>query len=68
MKFGIIPINIGVRSLEQIVETARLAEELGFESVWTFEHVMAPSITSRSIPTAPPGRWVRRRRRLSSTR
>lgn len=42
MKFGIIPVNIGVPSIESMVEGARLAEELGFESVWTFEHVIIP--------------------------
>jgi probable F420-dependent oxidoreductase len=42
MKFGIIPINIGVQSFDQMVGQAKLAEELGFESVWTFEHVIIP--------------------------
>src|SRR5262245_16450544 len=42
MKFGIIPVNIGVQSVEQMVGQAKLAEELGFESVWTFEHVIIP--------------------------
>ena len=42
MKFGLVPINIGMRSLEQIVGLAQLAESLGYESVWTFEHVMVP--------------------------
>ena len=42
MKFGLIPVNIGVDSAEQLVGLARLAESSGFESVWTFEHVMVP--------------------------
>ena len=42
MKFGIIPINIGVQSIDQLVGAAQQAEELGFESVWTFEHVIVP--------------------------
>ncbi len=42
MKFGLIPINIGVESVEQLVGTAQLAENSGFESVWTFEHVIVP--------------------------
>jgi probable F420-dependent oxidoreductase len=42
MKFGIIPINIGVQSVEQIVGQAQQAEALGFESAWTFEHVIVP--------------------------
>ena len=42
MKVGIIPINIGVQAGEQIVQIAQLAEGLGYESVWTFEHVIVP--------------------------
>jgi len=42
VKVGIIPINIGVQAGEQIVQIAQLAEELGYESVWTFEHVIVP--------------------------
>lgn len=42
MKIGIIPINIGVQAGEQIVQIAQLAESLGYESVWTFEHVIVP--------------------------
>ncbi len=41
MKFGLIPVNIGVQP-EQMVGLAQLAEGSGFESVWTFEHVMVP--------------------------
>ena len=42
MKFGLIPINIGIESLDQMVGLAQLAESSGFESVWTFEHVIIP--------------------------
>ena len=42
MKIGVIPINIGVQAGEQIVQIAQLAESLGYESVWTFEHVIVP--------------------------
>ena len=42
MKVGIIPVNIGVESVEQIVDLAKLAESLNYESVWTFEHVIVP--------------------------
>jgi probable F420-dependent oxidoreductase len=41
MKFGLIPVNIGVQP-EQMVGLAQLAESSGFESVWTFEHVIVP--------------------------
>ena len=42
MKIGLVPINVGVQSAEQMVGLAKLAESLGFESVWTFEHVVVP--------------------------
>jgi probable F420-dependent oxidoreductase len=42
MKVGLVPINIGMQSLEQMVGLAQQLESVGFESVWTFEHVMVP--------------------------
>lgn len=42
MKLGLIPVNIGVTDPAQLTGLARLAETAGFESVWTFEHVIVP--------------------------
>ena len=42
MKVALVPINIGMQSLEQIIGLGQLVESLGYESVWTFEHVMVP--------------------------
>jgi len=42
MKIGLIPVNIGISSAEQMVGMAQLAESTGYESVWTFEHVIVP--------------------------
>lgn len=56
MKFGLIPVNIGIRSIEQMVGLARLAEELGFESVWTFEHVIVPIDYQSQYPYSPSGK------------
>lgn len=42
MKFGVIPVNIGVQTVDQMVGLARHAESCGYESVWTFEHVIVP--------------------------
>ncbi len=56
MKFGLIPVNIGVQSPEQIVELAQLAESLRFESVWTFEHVIVPLDYASKYPYSPTGK------------
>lgn len=42
MKIGLIPINMGVKSLEEMIALAQHAENCGVESVWTFEHTMVP--------------------------
>ena len=42
MKLGLIPINIGIDDPARIVALAQTAEAAGFESVWTFEHVIVP--------------------------
>ncbi|MEE4145940.1 MAG: LLM class F420-dependent oxidoreductase, partial [Halieaceae bacterium] len=56
MKVALIPINIGMQSLEQIVGLAQLAESLGFESVWTFEHVMVPLEYESRYPYSKDGK------------
>ncbi|HEX7038220.1 MAG TPA: LLM class F420-dependent oxidoreductase [Pseudomonadales bacterium] len=42
MKLGLVPINIGIADPAQMIGLAQLAEQAGFESVWTFEHVIVP--------------------------
>jgi len=56
MKVALVPVNIGMQSLEQIVGLARLAESLGFESVWTFEHVMVPLQYESRYPYSQDGK------------
>jgi probable F420-dependent oxidoreductase len=56
MKFALVPINIGMQSLDQVVGLARLAESLGFESVWTFEHVMVPVEYQSKYPYSKDGK------------
>ncbi|MDX1581673.1 MAG: LLM class flavin-dependent oxidoreductase, partial [Alphaproteobacteria bacterium] len=56
MKFGIIPINIGVSGLEEMVGRAQLAEEVGIESVWTFEHVIVPEDYQSKYPYNKSGK------------
>jgi probable F420-dependent oxidoreductase len=42
MKLGLVPINIGIDDPARMVALAQAAETAGFESVWTFEHVIVP--------------------------
>ncbi len=56
MKVALVPINIGMQSLEQMVGLAQLAESLGFESVWTFEHVMVPLQYESRYPYSRDGK------------
>ena len=56
MKVGLIPVNIGVSSLEQVTGIAQLAESAGFESVWTFEHVIVPLDYESKYPYSGSGK------------
>ncbi len=58
MKFGLIPVNIGIESLEQMVGLAQLAEASGVESVWTFEHVIVPVDYQSKYPYHPSGKMA----------
>ena len=56
MKVGIIPINIGTASGDQMVQLAQLAESLGYESAWTFEHVIVPLDYASKYPYNATGK------------
>ena len=57
MKFGIAFANIGpFAAPEAAVAFARAAEDAGFESLWTVEHVVVPSGYGSSYPYDPSGR------------
>jgi probable F420-dependent oxidoreductase len=56
MKFGLIPVNIGVATAQQMIGMAQLAESVGFESVWTFEHVIVPVDYRSKYPYSPNGK------------
>ncbi|HEY6598228.1 MAG TPA: LLM class F420-dependent oxidoreductase [Pseudomonadales bacterium] len=56
MKFGLIPVNIGVANAAQMISMAQLAESVGFESVWTFEHVIVPVDYKSKYPYSPTGK------------
>ncbi|MBI3994236.1 MAG: LLM class F420-dependent oxidoreductase [Candidatus Lambdaproteobacteria bacterium] len=57
MKFGIVPVNLGrFCEPETIVPFAQQAEALGFESLWTFEHVIIPKSYDSVYPYNPTGK------------
>ncbi len=54
MKFGLFGINIGgCAAPETMAGVARAAEEAGFESVWTGEHVVLPDPRQPPSPLPP---------------
>ena len=56
MKVGLIPVNIGVPNADAMVQMAQTAEAAGFESVWTFEHVIVPVDYKSKYPYSPTGK------------
>jgi len=56
MKIGIIPVNIGIEKTEHMVGLAQLAESVGYESVWTFEHVIVPLDYKSKYPYSESGK------------
>lgn len=56
MKFGLFGINFGAcADPATAVEVARAAENAGFESLWTGEHVVLPD---PQVPPSPSPPWV----------
>ena len=58
MKVGLIGINIGVETPEEVIGLARMAEGIGMESVWTFEHVMVPTSYESRYPYTQDGKMT----------
>ena len=59
MKFGLMFTNTGMGSTGAgAVQLARLAEELGFESLWTVEHVVVPSGYESKYPYDRSGKMA----------
>jgi probable F420-dependent oxidoreductase len=56
MKFGLIPVNVGVPNAAAMVGLAQLAEGVGFESVWTFEHAIVPMNYDSKYPYDKSGK------------
>ena len=56
MKFGIIYANWAAPDRESALELATAAERLGFESLWTTEHVVVPKGYESAYPYSRSGR------------
>jgi probable F420-dependent oxidoreductase len=56
MKFGLVPVNVGVKSVQDMVGLAQYIESIGFESAWTFEHVMVPVEYDSKYPYSESGK------------
>lgn len=57
MKVGIVPVNAGAfLGQGRLVELAQLFEQLGYESMWTFEHVIVPDEYRSVYPYSPTGK------------
>lgn len=56
MKIGLIPVNVGIKSVDQMVGLAQYAESIGVESAWTFEHAMVPLDYTSKYPYSPSGK------------
>jgi probable F420-dependent oxidoreductase len=56
MKIGLIPVNVGIKSVDQMVGLAQYAESIGVESAWTFEHAMVPLDYASKYPYSPNGK------------
>ena len=58
MKLGLIPVNIGTTDIQAMTGLARRAEQLGYESVWTFEHVIVPMDYASKYPYSSSGKMA----------
>ena len=57
MKFGIVPINLReFTNSEYVIPFVQKAEKLGYESVWTAEHVIIPQTYESVYPYNPSGK------------
>ena len=56
MKIGLIPCNIGVSDVDQMIHIATTAEQAGLESVWTFEHSIVPLSYDSAYPYDTSGK------------
>ena len=58
MKLGLMFVNTLAVTREQILELVALAEEAGYESLWTVEHVVVPKGYESTYPYSRSGRMA----------
>lgn len=57
MKFGLMFANTGsYATADGVVQVATAAEQAGFESIWTVEHVIWPTAYDSTYPYSPSGK------------
>jgi probable F420-dependent oxidoreductase len=57
MKVGVVPVNAAAfLGQGELVRLAQLFEDLGYESMWTFEHVIVPEEYESRYPYSPTGK------------
>jgi probable F420-dependent oxidoreductase len=50
MKIGLAGINVGTLAAPEFGRLASLAEQLGYESLWTAEHIVLPDLPASQTP------------------
>ncbi len=50
MKFGFTAMNVGNLAVPEFGPLATLSEELGYESLWTAEHIVLPDLPASETP------------------
>ena len=48
MHLGFTAFNVGMLATPEFGRLAHLADELGYESLWTAEHIVLPRLTARA--------------------
>lgn len=56
LKVGLVPVNVGVPGVEAMLAIAEKAEQIGVESLWTFEHVVVPVDYKSKYPYSADGK------------
>jgi len=57
MGIGCVYPNRGAMATPaNLVRFAQTAEALGFDTIWTSDHIVVPTEGNRSTPTIPPAR------------